>query len=63
MKVLGYVDSNYAKIQLSKVFSEMDQYFEWFNGVDGFFIDQGMASMCSALCALTITQQAPSALT
>lgn len=44
VKVFGYVDSNYAKIPLSKVYSEMDEYFEWFSGVDGFFIDQGMAS-------------------
>jgi hypothetical protein len=39
-KVLGYVDSAYAKIPIAQVLSEMDKYTAWF-GVDGFFIDQG----------------------
>lgn len=40
MRALGYVDSNYARVPLSKVLQEIDQYRAWLK-TDGIFIDQG----------------------
>jgi hypothetical protein len=47
IKVLGYVDTNYAARASSDVESEIDQYFSWYE-VDGIYLDRTSSSCFDA---------------